>query len=164
MYEQTKNFNVFYFSLWTLLSLSVSSFTTAGVIYCIPSKWYIRGLIVHRSHLRKIWHFPRAVMGLKFQRSYTGQLHFPNLPDAQDNEQHDVKRLNHGSLMLIIFSFRGRFDNCCCHLLHTSENTFKMIYTWSNCSSFTFEKNLAFPTGSNGVEVPTIIHWSTTLP
>ena len=107
MYEQTKNFNVFYFSLWTLLSLPVSSFTTAGVIYCIPlkipSKWYIRGLIVHRSHLRKIWHFPRAVKGLKFQRSYTGQLHFPNLPDAQDNKQHDVKRLNHGSLMLIIF-------------------------------------------------------------
>ena len=63
-----------------------------------------------------------------------------------------------------IYVVRGRFDNCCCHLLHTSENTFKMIYTWSNCSSFTFEKNLAFPTGSNGVEVPTIIHWSTTLP
>ena len=101
--------------LWTLLSLPVSSFTTAGVINCIPlkipSKWYIRGLIVHRSHLRKIWYFPRAVKGLKFQRSYTGQLHFPNLPDAQDNKQHDVKRLNHGSLMLIIFSCRGRFDS-----------------------------------------------------
>ena len=114
--RQTKNFNVFYFSLKALLSLSVSSFTTAGVIYCIPlkipSKWYIRGLIVHRSHLRKIWHFPRAVKGLKFQRSYTGQLHFPNLPDAQDNKQHDVKRLNSfGPLMLIIFSIRGRFSS-----------------------------------------------------
>ena len=108
--------------------------------------------------------FPTGSKGVEVPTIIHWSTTLPNLPDAQDNKQHDVKRLNHGSLMLIIFSFRGRFDNFWCHLLHTSENTFKMIYTWYNCSSFTFEKNLAFPTGSKGVEVPTIIHWSTTLP
>ena len=57
--------------------------------------------------------FPTGSEGVKVHTlvNYTGQLHFPNLLDAQDNKQHDAKRLNHGPLMLIIFSFRGRFSS-----------------------------------------------------
>ena len=56
----------FYFSLWTLLSIFsyilLACLCRYSIPLKIPLKWYIiRGIKVHRSHLRKIWHFPYAV-------------------------------------------------------------------------------------------------------
>ena len=67
MYKPNKISTFFViFSLWTLLSIFsyilLASLCRYSIPLKIPLKWYIiRGIKVHRSHLRKIWHFPYAV-------------------------------------------------------------------------------------------------------
>ena len=69
MYKANKSSTFFfYFSLWTLLSIFsyilLACLCRYSIPLKIPLKWYIiRGLKVHRSRFRKIWHFPKAVKG-----------------------------------------------------------------------------------------------------
>ena len=64
MYKPNKISTFFViFSLWTLLSIFsdilLACLGRYSISLKIPLKWYIiRGLKVHRSRLRKIWHFP----------------------------------------------------------------------------------------------------------